>query len=192
MAGMTMKQVQNLLQFLGYYDGIPDDEYGPKTYKATLDFQIDFGGIAQDGKPGEETQKALRHAVAYGMPVYEPEDGAEGDFWSRVRYFTRKEFRCTCSKCGGFPVEPDPQLVMLADDTREHFGAAIDVSSGVRCKDHNAAVGGVVNSRHLTGKAMDFRVRGKTSTQTLAYVNTLPGVRYAYAIDGSYVHMDVE
>ena len=47
-------------------------------------------------------------------------------------------------------------LVRKADALRAHLGVPIHVSSGVRCKSHNAAVGGVSNSRHLTGKAMDF------------------------------------
>lgn len=161
MAGMTMKQVQNLLQFLGYYDGIPDDEYGPKTYKATLEFQVDFGGIAQDGKPGTETQKALCHAVAYGMPVYEPEDGAEGDFWKRVRYFTRKEFRCTCGKCGGFPVEPQKEMVLAVDEIRHRLGVPVRIvdagGSGVRCKEHNDSIPNAAkNSQHLYGLAADL------------------------------------
>jgi hypothetical protein len=38
---------------------------------------------------------------------------------------------------------------------------------------------------------MDFCVRGKTAAQVLAYVQKQPEIRYAYAINGSYVHMDV-
>jgi uncharacterized protein YcbK (DUF882 family) len=53
-------------------------------------------------------------------------------------------------------------------------------------------VGGVADSRHLTGKAMDFRVSGQTAAQVLEYVWSLPEVRYAYDIDGTYIHMDVE
>lgn len=34
-------------------------------------------------------------------------------------------------------------------------------------------------------------IRRKTADQVLAYVRTLP-VHYAYAIDGRYVHMDVQ
>jgi uncharacterized protein YcbK (DUF882 family) len=84
------------------------------------------------------------------------------------------------------------KLVRIADKVRKHFGAPITISSGLRCATHNANVGGVSNSRHKLGKAMDFCVRSKTSAQVLAYVQKLPGIRYAYAIDGSYVHMDVE
>ena len=97
---------------------------------------------------------------------------------------------CKCGRCGGFPKEPNKKLVRLAEVVRQHFDAPVYVSSGVRCEAHNAAVGGVINSRHLDGDAMDYRVEGKTSAQVLTYVKTLP-IRYAYAIDENYVHMDV-
>lgn len=42
------------------------------------------------------------------------------------------------------------------------------------------------------GKALDFRIEGCTAEQVLAYIQSLPGVRYAYDIDGTYIHMDVE
>ena len=64
---MTDKQRQNLLQYLGYYDGIPDGDWGPVSQAACLAFQEDFGGIAQDGFGGPETDKALKHAVAMGF-----------------------------------------------------------------------------------------------------------------------------
>ena len=79
-----------------------------------------------------------------------------------------------------------------ADDVREHFGKPITVSSGVRCETHNARVGGVSGSRHKRGKAMDFCVSGIPASIVLPYVQSLSGIRYAYAIDSSFVHMDVE
>jgi len=39
---------------------------------------------------------------------------------------------------------------------------------------------------------MDFHVMGKGSAEVLPYVLRQPEIRYAYAIDGSYLHMDVE
>lgn len=161
MAGMTMKQIQNLLQFLGYYEGIPDGDYGPKTAQATENFQRDYRGLKVDKLPGEQTQKALRDAVAYGMPTYEDEQKAEnGDFWGRVKYFTRKEFACQCGECGGFPVEPDEGLVLALDEFREKLGVPIYIvdagGSGVRCAKHNADVKGAKNSQHLYGLAADL------------------------------------
>jgi uncharacterized protein YcbK (DUF882 family) len=82
-------------------------------------------------------------------------------------------------------------LIRVADRVREHFGRPMQVTSGRRCANHNARVGGVSNSRHLSGKAMDFCVVGKTAAQVLDYVKSQPEIRYTYAIDGTYVHMDV-
>ena len=39
---------------------------------------------------------------------------------------------------------------------------------------------------------MDFFIRGKTAAEVLTYVESLPEVRYAYDIDGTFVHMDVK
>jgi uncharacterized protein YcbK (DUF882 family) len=101
---------------------------------------------------------------------------------------------CNCGGkyCDGFPVEPIPLLAKTADKVRGHFGSACIVSSGVRCVQHNKNVGGVTNSRHLTGRAMDFYIRGKTAAEVLSFVQSLPEVRYAYDIDGTFVHMDVK
>lgn len=65
---MTTKQRQNLLAYLGYYSGDIDGIYGQQTKTAVERFQEAFGGIVVDGLAGDETDKALRHAVAYGMP----------------------------------------------------------------------------------------------------------------------------
>ena len=65
---MTTKQRQNLLAYLGYYSGDIDGIYGQQTKAAVERFQEDFGVIAVDGLAGDETDKAIRHAVAYGMP----------------------------------------------------------------------------------------------------------------------------
>ena len=112
--------------------------------------------------------------------------------WGGIRYFTRGECACKCGRyCNGFPAEPEEKLVRIADDVRQHFGAAAIVTSGVRCEKHNANVGGVSNSRHLSGKAMDFRITGRSAVEVLSYVNQLPDIRYAYAIDSDHLHMDI-
>lgn len=195
---MTIKQIQNLLQYLGYYTMTVDGISGPGTRAAVTAFQGDFG-LEADGIPGEQTQKSLRHAVAYGMPEKAgagdgQEDQNTGSFWDEIRYFTREEFRCKCGGkyCNGFPAEPQEGMVRAIDNVREHFGKAFTPNSGVRCPTHNANVGGVSNSRHLYGKAVDFHVPGKTAAQVLAYLATLPGLGYCYAIDADNVHMDIE
>lgn len=197
---MTIKQQQNLLAFLEYYTGAIDGISGSGTKAAIKSFQADFGGLAVDGVCGAETEKALRHAVAYGMPekrqdtAQGSQDSAASDaFWDDVKYFKRSEFKCKCGGkyCNGYPVEMQEKVVKAADKVRAHFGKPVTVSSGIRCTQHNAAVGGVSNSRHLQGKAVDFCVSGFSASMILSYVQSLPEIRYAYAIDSNYVHMDI-
>ncbi len=162
--------------------------------------------IAVDGLAGMETASAIsKWQIAQGETATgraNPDTYArliaaanldeDADWWSQIKHFARAEFACPCSACGGFPVEPERTLVETADAVREHFGDAAILSSGVRCAAHNPAVGGVPGSRHLTGKAMDFRVEGVRGNKLLAHVKTYPTIRYAYRIDGGdYVHMDV-
>lgn len=191
---MTAKQKQALLAYLGCYDGPLDGLWGEKSQRATIDFQRDYmEQTAVDGVFGAATEQRILEVIATGEKPRESVkvDTAPG-FWKDIRYFTRSEFRCPCGRCGGFPVEPEEKLVRLADQVREHFGAPVIVSSGVRCQAHNDELdGSVKNSYHLRGKAMDFCVRGVSGAKLLAYVKTLP-VHYAYQIGNSdFVHMDV-
>ena len=190
---MDTRQIQALLVYLGYDPGEVDGLPGKNTRRAVLAFQA-AEGLTADGSPGPLTQAALLDAVAKGRfreeSVTTPEVRT-GTFWDEIQYFSREEFRCPCPRCGGFPVEPKEALVRLADQVREHFGEPATVSSGVRCQAHNDELpGSVPNSYHVKGQAVDFSVRGKSAAQVLAFVRTLP-VHYAYAIDNSFVHMDV-
>lgn len=194
---MDTRQIQALLVYLGYDPGEVDGLPGKNTRRAVLAFQA-AEGLAQDGSPGPLTQAALLEAVANGRFLAEdaqtPEENT-GTFWDEIRYFKREEkgIACPCGRCGGFPVEPTERLMRLADRVREAAGAPMYPSSTVRCQAHNDELSGSVpNSRHLSGKAMDFCIRGWGADRTLALVRQQPEVRYAYAIDNRYVHMDVE
>jgi hypothetical protein len=184
---MTIKQRQCLLAYLGYYVGDIDGKFGQLSRVATKAFQEDFG-IKANGICDTETEKALTHAVCYGMPVKK-----ETNWWDGIKYFERREFKCKCGKCGGFPVEPSEKLVKLLDAIRGHFNAPVTITSGVRCKTHNSspAVGGATNSQHLKGTAADIKVKGVAPEKVADYAETLlPGTggigRY-----GTFTHVDV-
>jgi hypothetical protein len=181
-----------LLAYLGYYVGEIDGIWGALSKTATLAFQEDQG-LNPDGIFGDSTAKAARKAV-YDEKVKETSTINSGSFWDEIVYFDRSEFACHCGgkHCNGFPAEPKEKLIRVADRARKALGGAATVSSGVRCSKHNSSVGGVSNSRHLSGKAMDFCIAGKSAEQTLAYVQRQPEIRYAYAIDSTFVHMDIE
>lgn len=197
--------------------GLTDDGiFGAQTEALSMDIitklqkALTDGSMAIDGLAGMETSTAVAAwQSAHGQAVTGIADvptlhlildtaadknPTSENWWDGIKYFSRSEFKCKCGGkyCSGFPVEPEQLLVEQADQVREHFGAPVYVSSGIRCEIHNANEGGVAGSRHKLGKAMDFRVEGKSASAVLAYVKTLPAIRYTYAIDGSYVHMDVE
>jgi hypothetical protein len=191
---MTVKQIQCLLAFLGYYQSEIDGIFGDKTLDAVISFQDDFGCLAVDGDPGTETQKALRHAVAYGMPERKPQDEPESDnFWDDIEFFDREEFRCKCGgkHCNGFPTEPKEKMVRLANDARKHFGKPGFVVSGLRCEMWNRIQGGEDNSQHMYGEACDLQIQGVSADDLLSYIQKQPGVRYAYKINGTNVHFDI-
>lgn len=168
---MTEHQKKCLLGYLGFEGDLT---------AATAAFQRVYG-LETDGIFGPLTKAKILTVIC-----------TEADGWSGIRHFTRAEFACKCGRfCDGFPAEPERKLVEIADGVREHFGAAAIVTSGVRCARHNANVGGVSNSRHLNGKAMDFRVSGRSAAELLCYVNQIPEIRYAYAIDSQHIHMDI-
>jgi len=71
------------------------------------------------------------------------------------RNFSRSEFACRC--CGKADI--DPRLVDALQELRDLANAPIRVSSGYRCSEHNRAVGGAKQSRHLRGHAADIVIK---------------------------------
>lgn len=150
---MTIEQKQCLLRYLGYNPGPIDGIDGKKTQAAINQFKAEYAAGEDDlikAVSGAITKKQVQ------APVVEN----TGTFWDEIEFFTRKEFRCTCPRCGGFPVEPDELMVRVVDEIRRRAGVPITIvdsgGSGVRCKEHNAEVGGVANSEHLYGRAADL------------------------------------
>lgn len=197
---MTNKQKQNLLAYLGYYVGDIDGFWGTLSKTACEAFQKDFFQMESkvDGVCGPETEKALTHSVAYGMPAKKVDKSEKeditGTFWDEIEYFTRDEFKCKCGGkyCNGYPSEPDERMVRIADQLRKNLGVPITIVSGLRCKTWNAIQGGVSNSQHMYGEAADIYAKGVSQSRVEAELDKIGGVRYHYPIKGSSnVHFDV-
>lgn len=200
---MTHKQRQNLLQFLQNYDpGIPDDIWGDRSRRAMEAFQRDHG-LPVTGTGNEATDAALLHAVATWEPAEDVNVPGTGTFWDEIEFFERKEFRCPCGACGGFPLEPKEAIVRAVDEMRRAFGSPVIIvppdghsgGSGVRCQTYNDSLkGSAKNSRHVQGKAVDFSAPGVPASvieEYLADIQENGTIRYWYKISTGAYHMDV-
>lgn len=201
---MTNKQKQCLLTFLGYDTGGIGNGWGPKSREAVEQAQEDLN-LEPDGVWGALTEAAVLEAVyTYDdgpQPEQEPVTGEEAlddllaERFKGIRYLSPEEARCQCGgkHCNGFPALPDREMLELADDLRERGGGPLYRSSFLRCPTHNANSNGVKNSKHMFGKALDFRIDGLTGQQLLALAQADPRTNYAYIIgNGPYVHVDVK
>lgn len=170
----TIKRIQGLLIKLGESPGEVDGWWGVRS-DAALNAACKRYGVTADHTTAAENPTAM--------------------FWKEIRYVPRVEWRCPCGRCGGFPVEPQEKIVRFLEDLRVHFNKPVYISSGVRCQAHNDELpGSVFNSRHLSGKAVDFCVEGMSATSVKVYCDKKVAdgtLRYCYSIDNSFIHADI-
>lgn len=107
--------------------------------------------------------------------------------------FTYNEIKCKCKGkyCNGYPAGFSYELLKQLQKIRNHFGKPVIITSAVRCNQHNKNVGGISNSRHKEGKAVDFYVKGVSYSKLNSYVNSMPYKHYKYNINGSVMHYDI-
>ena len=96
-----------------------------------------------------------------------------------MKWFKEKEFACKC--CGQLPLStgsgqaPRENVKALVsevlDPVRERLGMPIVVNSGYRCERHNKDVGGVRNSQHLRGEAVDIHCQDNERLKELIIEN---------------------
>lgn len=143
MSLLSIKTRQKRMKALGFYDGEIDGKWDKKCKIPTLKLQRKyFPAREQDSDYGPKTDILLRCA------------------WNcrDLKYFKLEEFRCGCKGryCTGYPAVISRSFVKKLDNkVRPKYGA-MTVTSGLRCKTYNRLVGGVTNSLHLKGKAIDF------------------------------------
>ena len=181
-------------------DLVDDGLAGPKTMEALKRYQ-ESNGLPHTGRVDDATWDKLMEenpSLPNRETVPEVDTGEEDPttivtFWPGIVYFKRGEMRCKCGGryCDGFPAEPQQLLMELADRARKHFGAPAHVVSGLRCQRWNQIQGGVANSQHMYGEAMDIRIDGVTADDLLAWMKQQPEVRYCYKINSMNVHFDI-
>jgi len=112
-------------------------------------------------------------------------------------YLSYKEIVCRCG-CG-FGLEDgdfDDEMVSKFYTMRVMFGEAITVTSGCRCVTHNAkkSVGGMPNSKHLKGRAVDITCANPTAERLamLAFCAGKAGFKYCEVkLAKRILHVDI-
>lgn len=178
---MTIKQIQCLLEYLGYDPGVIDGANGPNTRDAVTAFQR-AEGLAVDGIAGNNTQAKLLEAVANGRfyanqePQSKPAAGggeaekylqADGCYHiprgvdvQLTKNFWAREIHCQGVGCCTESVI-SKRIMDLAQAIRDDLGEPLTIAtsggSGYRCKIHNAATPGAsTNSLHTISDAVDL------------------------------------
>lgn len=111
-------------------------------------------------------------------------------------YFNAEEFACKCKdrNCSGKPqnLQINPILVQALNRVRVELGSPIIVTSGIRCAEHNASVGGAAASKHLQGIAVDVTCNNVDKLlQLLLAENSLTGIGDGTDLKRPFIHVDV-
>lgn len=123
-----------------------------------------------DNKYGKKTDILLRHLH---------------NVWKVCTHFKPEEFKCTCGHCTGYPTQMRVDELRHIERIRTHYNKPMVITSALRCDYQNKKVGGVKNSGHLFGRAVDFYMSGVTDTKAnrksaIAYIKKLPNHKYTY------------
>ena len=114
-----------------------------------------------------------------------------------TRNFKLSEFDCK-SGCD-MPESVLMEVKKLANQLqiiRDFIQQPIYINSGYRCKEHNAKIGGVKNSKHILGQAADMRVDNVSPEDLYEAIENL--IKFNHIFEGglgvyqTFVHYDIK
>ena len=164
MALLTKEQRARRFEYLGL------GEYNKANIKKFQKMAFPNNKGEQDGKYGIKTDRALR--TFYNVKKYAPS-------------FKPEEFRCNCGHCCGYPSYMKKVELEHIQAIRDHYKKPMEITCGLRCDYENTRVGGVANSGHLKGYAVDFYMKGVTDnvenrTKALKWIKKQPNHEFTY------------
>lgn len=104
-----------------------------------------------------------------------------------LKHFSIKDFRCPC--CG--KAQMDIHFLQKLEEARDLAERPWVIISGYRCKDYNVEVGGVQDSAHIYGKAVDIATpTPKKRLEVFKYAVRADFDRLGIA--ENYIHLDTD
>ena len=108
--------------------------------------------------------------------------------WSKIKHFKKEEFTCNCG-CGFNNINDD--FVDMLDNARFFTKIPFKINSACRCEKHNKMVGGVTDSAHCKGLAVDISVRDDRARFII--ISALLEVGFSRVlIYDTFVHVDMD
>lgn len=102
-----------------------------------------------------------------------------------TKNFSYQELACSC--CGA--ARMDAGVMYMAQKARDIYGKPMRVSSGYRCPNHNAKVGGAKTSFHMQGMAIDFAVNNPADRHKMLFALRDAGFT-GFEISPLHIHVD--
>ena len=138
-----------------------------------FDRVVSYAESVQPSQPEEET----------GVKVY-----TRGSDISLSKNFHLSEFTCKCGRCRNQLVD----LGMLArlQKLRDVLGVPLYITSAYRCPTHNRNVGGVSNSRHTKGDAVDISIGNINWGTLVEEAKNVGFTGIGYGQNRGFIHLD--
>lgn len=108
------------------------------------------------------------------------------------KHFNSNEMDCKCKLDSCLETPIDINLIVGLEKLRSIVGP-LKITSGFRCKEHNAKIGGRPKSKHLLGEAADIQSKGMSSL-AVAYEAERNVEEFRFGGIGryqSFTHLDV-
>tara|TARA_R110000803_G_scaffold98815_1_gene166899 strand:- start:126 stop:488 length:363 start_codon:yes stop_codon:yes gene_type:complete len=105
------------------------------------------------------------------------------------KYFEDREIEC---KCGCGEADMDSVFMERLDMLRYRYNRPIILNSAFRCLEHNVVVGGVADSPHTKGIAVDIRCTTQEAYWLMKYAIELrfQGIGVAQRGAKRFIHLD--
>ncbi|MEG3641080.1 D-Ala-D-Ala carboxypeptidase family metallohydrolase [Magnetococcus sp. PR-3] len=106
---------------------------------------------------------------------------------AEMTYFEMHEFHCPCCQ----RAEMDEVFIQQLDHARKRADTPFHITSGYRCKAHNALVGGRPGSSHTLGKAVDLQAADSRSRFNIMRGLSMAGFkRIGLDTKRGFIHVD--
>lgn len=107
---------------------------------------------------------------------------------TKYKYFSESEFHCNGVNCFD---KMNHDLLAKLDIAREMCGFPFKITSSWRSEEHNAKIGGVKSSAHLSGNAVDLSCKNATTRMYMIEALLTAGFN-RIGVSKNFIHVDVD